>query len=150
MATSNITIQQYDQSNLIIFGLITNPQAATYTNSTGSTATIATGRLLGRIATTGLIVPQNSAATDGSQVPIGICIADYSVPDTESVTITFAVQCQVDYSKIGFQSGDSLTTVISLTDSATNTVKIGTINDILVRSGILPLNVAQNSYYDNL
>jgi len=149
MATSNIRVQNINQSQLGLFGIITNPQTDVYTNGSGSEVTIPAGRLLGRIATTGKIALQNSAATDGSQVPIGVCLAEYVVADTESINIAFIVQGQVNYGLIGFQSGDTLTTVISLVDSATNTVKVGTIGDILTRSGILPLNVQQNSYYDN-
>jgi phosphopentomutase len=49
----------------------------------------------------------------------------------------------------GGSPADTISTVISLTDSGSSTVKIGTIGDILNGKGILPINTSEMTYQDN-
>jgi hypothetical protein len=107
--------------------------------------------LIGRIAATGLVVQSVSTATDGSQVPIGILTQDYTVANGDSVNVSFCIQGDVDYGMLVFGGSpvDTLSTVISLTDSGSATVKIGTIGDILNGKGILPINTSEMTYRDN-
>lgn len=146
-----ILTTNYDQRNLFVWNNRYNSITATYTNSTGSEVTLSKGMLIGRIAATGLVKQAISTATDGSQVPIGILAADYTVANGDSAEISFCIQGDVDYGLIvyGGSPADTISTVISLTDSGSSTVKIGTIGDILNGKGILPIVTAQNTYEDN-
>ena len=148
---SNSAIYNYSTRNIFVWNNRFNTISATYTNSTGSEVTLSAGMLIGRIAATGLVVQSISTATDGSQVPIGVLTTDYTVANGDSVTVSFCIQGDVDNGMLVFGGSpvDTLSTVISLTDSATNTVKIGTIGDILNRSGILPINTTEMTYRDN-
>ena len=149
--SNSAAIYNYSTRNIFVWNNRFNTISATYTNSTGSEVTLSAGMLIGRIAATGLVVQSISTATDGSQVPIGVLTTDYTVADGDSVTVSFCIQGDVDYGMLVFGGSpvDTLSTVISLTDSATNTVKIGTIGDILNRSGILPINTTEMTYRDN-
>jgi len=148
---TNLLINNYSTRNLFVWNNRFNQSVATYTNSTGSSVTLLTGMLIGRIASSGKVAQCISTATDGSQVPIGVLTQDYTVANSASADISFCIQGDIDYGLLVFGGSptDSLTTVISLTDSGSSTVKIGTINDILVRSGILPVPGNEMTYRDN-
>ena len=83
---------------------------ATYTNSTGSDVVITVGQLFGRIAATGLIVPLTSAATDGSQYPLGLAMKNVTVPDTESISLRLVVGGEVAKELISFDGTDDFDT----------------------------------------
>jgi hypothetical protein len=121
----------------------------TYTNGGGSTATLTAGQLIGRIASSGKLAVHDSTATDGSQVPIGVLAESYSVAAAASETLRICVWGDVAENKLDLSGSDALTTVISLTDSATNTVKVGTIGDILRSSGIFPVASTELTAEDN-
>lgn len=146
-----ILTTNYDQRNLFIWNPRFNSITATYTNSTGSEVELLKGMLVGRIASTGKVKQAISTATDGSQEPIGILAENYTVANGDSVDVTFCIQGDVDYGLIVFggSPADTISTVISLVDSATNTVKIGTIGDILNGKGILPIVTTQMTFEDN-
>ncbi len=146
-----ILISNLDQRNLFVWNNRYNSITAEYTNGTGSEVTLLKGMLIGRIASSGKVKQAISTATDGSQVPIGILASDYTVANGDSVDVTFCIQGDVDYSLIvyGGSPADTISTVISLVDSGSATVKVGTIGDILNGKGILPIVTAQNTYEDN-
>jgi hypothetical protein len=148
---SNPAIYNYSTRNIFVWNNRFNSISATYTNSTGSEVTLEAGMLIGRIAATGLVVQSVSTATDGSQVPIGILTQDYTVANGDSVNVSFCIQGDVDYGMLVFGGSpvDTLSTVISLTDSGSATVKIGTIGEILNGKGILPINTSEMTYRDN-
>ena len=148
---SNPAIYNYSTRNLFVWNNRFNSISATYTNSTGSEVTLSAGMLIGRIASSGLVVQAISTATDGSQVPIGVLTQDYTVANGDSVTVSFCIQGDVDYGMLVFGGSpvDTLSTVISLTDSGSATVKIGTIGVILIGKGILPINTTEMTYQDN-
>lgn len=146
-----ILTTNYDQRNLFIWNNRYNSITATYTNSTGSEVELLKGMLVGRIAATGLVKQAISTATDGSQMPIGILAENYTVANGDSVDVTFCIQGDVDYGLIVFggSPADTISTVVSIVDSATNTVKMGTIGDILNGKGILPIVTTQMTFEDN-
>ena len=150
MAT-NLLINNYSTRNIFVWNNRFNSLSATYTNSTGSEVTLQAGMLIGRVANSGLVKQAISTATDGSQVPIGILTQDYTVANGDSVTVSFCIQGDVDYGMLVFggSPADTISTVISLTDSGSSTVKIGTIGDILNGKGILPINTSEMTYQDN-
>lgn len=99
------------------------------------------GTLMGRIASSGLLVPLTSGASDGSQFPVGILAAPYTIEDGDTREVRICVSGTVDAAMIVLQGSDTLNTVISskrLRDRiASDTV------------GILLENVGQIAGYDN-
>jgi hypothetical protein len=148
---SNPAIYNYSTRNIFVWNNRFNSISATYTNSTGSEVTLTAGMLIGRVAASGLVKQAISTATDGSQVPIGVLTQDYTVANGDSVSLSFCIQGDVDYGMLVFggSPADTISTVISLTDSGSATVKIGTIGDILNGKGILPINTSEMTYQDN-
>jgi len=129
----------YDIALLGLFAPVT--ATATYTNSTGSTAALAAGTLVGRVVANNKILPQVSSATDGSQDPIGILAANYTVANGATVTLTFYIQGEFDASLITFGGSDTLATNITVTG-----VIFGTLGDRLAGKGMILRNVNQINY----
>jgi len=112
MAYSNgIYTTAYSHEKLFIFD--NRFDTAVYTAG-GSPVTIPKGTVMGRIAATSKIVPMTSAATNGSQYPIGILAATYTVAANASQTMTFCVSGEVDEALIDLQGSDTLATVVEL------------------------------------
>jgi len=108
---ANPLISNYDTSKTFIWNLRT--ATANYTNSTYDDVTLLKGTLLGRISATGLVVPLTSAASDGSQFPLGILLEDTTILEGDTTSLTFAVEGDVVEDKILLQGSDTLNTVIS-------------------------------------
>jgi hypothetical protein len=85
---------------------------ATYTNSTYAPLTLAAGTVMGRISANQQIIPLKSAATDGSQTPVGILANDITVADGASAEVAFCVSGDVAEEKLIFQGSDTLNTVV--------------------------------------
>lgn len=151
MATERILTTNYTQRPLFIWNNRFNSLTATYTNSTGDEVTLTKGMLIGRISASGLVQQAISTATDGSQVPIGVLAADYTVANGASASVKFCIQGDVDYGLLvyGGSPVDTIDTVISLVDDNSDTVAIGTIGDILNGKGILPIATTQMTFEDN-
>ncbi len=127
-------------------------RTATYTNSTGSTVTLSTGTVLGRIFASSLVVPMVSTATNGSQIPMGILRGSHVVPNGASVTVTYCYSGDVDPAALIFSNGtDLLSTIILFNSSvpAATTTQYGTIEDILVGKNINPVAGTENTHPDN-
>lgn len=124
-------------------------RTGTYTNGTGSAVNLTTGTLMGVISSSNKLTPHVSTATDGSQVPRGVLAHDYTVANGATVTLSYCFQGDVDSALLTFGGSDTLATAITLTDSATNTVGIGTIEQLLVAIGINPITVTENTLADN-
>lgn len=112
---------------------------ATYTNGTGSEITLAAGQLMGRIFANNNVDKCLSSNTNGSQVPVGILKEAVTVANGESATVSICIAGKVNKDKVIRTGADTWATSISLTDSATNTVAIGTLEDLLRKAGILPI-----------
>ena len=109
---SNFQANHIDQSILILGNndFITG----TYTNGTGSEKTIEAGTVFGRIHASGLLLPLESDATDGSQFPVGILVEPITVANGASKTLTLCNGGDVEESKLVFENGtDDLDTVVS-------------------------------------
>jgi len=110
-------------------------------NSDYDPLTIPGGTLMGRIASSGLLVPLTSGASDGSQFPVGILAADYTIEDGATSNVRICVSGTVNEDMIILQGSNTLETVISskrLRDRiASDTV------------GILLESVDQLGQYDN-
>lgn len=128
---------------------------ATYTNGTGSAATLSPGRVMGRISASNKVTPQDKDSTDGSQLGRFVLMSSHvDVANGASVTCTLCYKGEVDASKLVWGSGETSATAVSTTytDSAINTVAIpyGTNGDILLANSQLELITGiENSRYDN-
>lgn len=131
-------INNYDTSKLMIGGNTT--QQVTYTNSTGSTVALASGRLMGRVSTSQKVLPHVSTATDGSEQPIGVLIEDQSVANGATVTLTICDGGEVAEGKVVLGGSDTLATTI-------NGVSI---RDLIARNSHIKLRPATElTGYDN-
>jgi hypothetical protein len=128
---------------------------ATYTNSSGSEVTIEAGRLLGRVTSSNLIALQDKDNTNGSQVPLGVSASEYVVANGASATITYAISGIVAAEMLEFASGETLATTINLigTDGSSPagvaTIPLGTIKDIMQRSGFQIITSTELTAIDN-
>lgn len=123
---------------------------ATYTNSTGSTVELSEGRLMGRVFSSNKVLPQVSAATDGSQLPFSVLKGSYSVANGASQTVWLCVKGRVDRNKVTLNGSETLAQALTVTDSATNTVPQGTIEDVLrMRGNIYLVDSSQLTSQDN-
>lgn len=132
-------ITNFDVSKIFIWNNRYNK--ATYTNSTGSSVTLVKGTLLGRITSSGKVVPHTSAATDGSQNPLGILADDYTVANGASVDVTYCDGGDVAKDKVILGSGDTMTTAVGT---------LGTIADLIGRNTTIKLvDSTELTGYDN-
>lgn len=70
------------------------------------------GTLMGRIATTQKVVPLESAATDGSQFPVGILNSTRNVLATTTVSVAIVNKGDVAREQIIFDGSDTFTTLV--------------------------------------
>lgn len=144
---SALLINNYSTRNTFIWGNRYNSITDTYTDS-GSGSTLLIGMLIGRVTETGKVKQSVSTATDGSQIPIGICATNYTFTAAETGAIEICIQGDVDYGMLVFggSPADTIATVIKLNDGTT---ALGTVGDILNGKGILPINTNEMTYIDN-
>lgn len=135
--TDGILKSNYNTAKMFLFG--NENQKANYNNSTYDTVELPVGTLLGRVSATGLVVPLESGASDGSQFPVGIVRANYSVDAGDTREVVFCVSGEVDQDMIVFQGSDTLSTVVDGMQ----------IRDHLQRVGINLKSVDQLSGFDN-
>ena len=83
-----------------------------YSNSTGSEVTLECGTVMGRVASSGDVIPLVSTATDGSQYPIGILTTKHVVADGTSLTVSICIGGNVNQNLLVFSGSDDLDTVI--------------------------------------
>lgn len=87
--------------------------AESTTNSTYDDVTLLAGTLLGKVSATGKVKALASAATDGSQYPVGILKEDTIVPTGDSAVLTYCVAGDVVEDKVVLDGSDTMSTVIS-------------------------------------
>jgi hypothetical protein len=108
---ANPLITNFDRSKTFVWNART--ETGNYTNSTYDDVTLLEGTLMGRISASGLLVPLTSGASDGSQFPVGIVLADTTIEAGDTAVITIVVAGDVVSSKVIFQGSDTLNTVVS-------------------------------------
>lgn len=138
-----ILINNYDRSQLILGGRIFI-ENATYVDS-GSGSTLAIGTVMGRIFSSGNVVPLNSTATDGSQMPVGILADTYVVGASATQVVDLLIRGDVNSLLVVLtHSGDTLNTTV-MTEGVG-----GTIGDMIVRNtGIIIVPSTDLSNDDN-
>lgn len=111
-------------------------------NSTYDPITLAIGTVMGRVGTTGVLVPFTSDASDGSQYVVGILQNEITLEDGESAMGSVVVSGKVAADKLIFvKPGDSLDKVVSSQR----------VRDKIMREtmGILLVSSDELSGYDN-
>jgi len=113
--------------------------------------TLVKGQLLGRIASTGKLKICAAASTDGSQIPIGICLQNVDMAeDATSVAVTYCISGDVEQSKIVFSGAETLNTVVTI---ATVTPVASTytrrFRDLIQNLGIKLVAGTELTAYDN-
>lgn len=109
---ANPQINNYDLTKIFVGN--NRFMSGTYTNPSSGEVTLAKGTVMGRIASTGKLIPLTSNASDGSQFPVGVLADDYVVDYTESATITICISGDVVVTKLVFGNGtDTINTVVS-------------------------------------
>lgn len=101
-----------DLSKIFLFA--NRYESGNYTNGTGSEKTLLAGTVMGRIHASGLLLPLESDATDGSQLPIGVLAANYTVANGATQAVSICVAGDVEESQLVFENGtDTLATVVT-------------------------------------
>lgn len=137
--TGNQQITDYNVSKLFVW----KPRfrTGTYTNSTGDTVTLAQGQLMARITTSGLWVPHDKSASDGSEIPRGVLAKSYTVADSASQDINIAYQGDVASALLVLSGSDTLETVV--------TGKGRIIDLLMANTAIIPVGGDELTGYDN-
>jgi hypothetical protein len=106
-------ITNYDVAKIFLW----NPRydKNSYTNNSSyDPITLRAGTVMGRISATGIVVPLESNASDGSQFPVGILGQDITLDEGETANVSLCVAGDVAEDKVIFvRPGDNLETVVS-------------------------------------
>lgn len=108
LATGSQSITNYDTSKIFIFD--NEYMTGTMANDTYDDAV--PGTVLGRIASSGNLVPLDTTASDGSQFPVGILVNQVDAGDSKNATFCIAGEVDQD-SVVMHVSGQTLNTVVS-------------------------------------
>ncbi len=111
LQTANQLTTNYDYSKIFLGNNRTI--LATYVNSGEDPVELRPGRIMGRISASGNVLPLASAASDGSNLPIGVLMSSVDVDASESVEVTIAISGDIAEEKLLFSGSDTLNTVIS-------------------------------------
>ena len=120
-------------------------ETRSYTNSTGSSVTLAAGTLMGTILATSKMKPHLSSSTDGSEQPTGVLAQSYTVADGATATIDIVTKGDVNKNAITLGAGDSWTTPVRTVSTGG-----GNIQDLVRRNtDITLIEGTEVSAYDN-
>lgn len=118
--------------------------------ASGSDIDLVEAMVMGRVASTGKLVPLSASATDGSQLPVGLCVVSKTIPDGSSATVRLVNKGRVSENKINFIGSETLDTAITITDgSSTDTTYKKTIRDLLNEIGLVLEDIDELTNYDN-
>jgi len=84
----------------------------------GSSAVIALleGEVMGRIASTQKLTPCVPTATDGSQIPVGICVSGKTVAKSATESIRLVNKGEIAEAKINFSTSVTLDSLVVILD----------------------------------
>jgi len=111
-STDNSLHVRYDRSEVFL-GEVKTIENQTFRNTTAGTLTYPIGTLVGRLTSGGKLVPLTSAATNGSQIPVGFLAQEVTLAATSDDNVCIVIAGTVDSSKITLAGSDVLTTVIT-------------------------------------
>lgn len=114
-----------------------------YVNNSGyDPITLVAGTLMGRVAATGVLVPFNAAASDGSQHVVGVLACDLIIDSGDTVEAAICIKGDVAKEKIVFtHPGDAFETVVS-GRRVIDKIKSDT-------AGVIPVSATELAGYDN-
>ncbi len=106
--------------------------------ASGDDVTVTFGQILGRVAATGKLAISKSAGTDGSEIPVGVCLVTQTIADGENADIPIATTGMVNEDKLVFDGTDDLDTEVTsqnrvfrdLIPSTTEGIKLRSINEL--------------------
>jgi len=108
-ATENQSQFNYDNSKIFIFG--NRYEKVVFINLTGGTLSYAAGTVLGRISATGKVTEMKSAATDGSELPIGVlATAITDLATVSDIDVNMCIKGDIAEDKVVFNGSDVVTT----------------------------------------
>lgn len=116
LQTSNQAFITTDLSKIFIWNNRYNSGTFEYSNlSSGDDVTVVAGTVLGRVASTGVLVVLDPAASDGSQYPVGILAQDVAILYGEEYSgeVDFCVAGDVAQEMVALPEGYDLDSVIS-------------------------------------
>jgi hypothetical protein len=139
---SNLSKQNYNTAKLFLFNNDFRRNESV-SNAGGSEIVYKKGTIMGRVESTLKIIPLESDATDGSNVPVGVLATDYTIPAaTLGMPVTICIGGEVEGDLLIFaKAGDTLDTVI---DGRTLRDRLN--GDTL---GIKVIESVETSDYDN-
>lgn len=146
-ATANQITIDYDRSRLVIKNLSTKRRD--YKNISGALETVEVGTVMGIVSATQKMVPMQSDAIDGSQIPVTVVmdkLEDIAIDGTVDQVLT-VLGGDIRRDKLVFQNGtDTLATTAT---DAGGVVK--TLEDWLIQNckDIELVTVKDNSEFDN-
>jgi hypothetical protein len=108
--SGGIRTTNYDNSKMFLFD--NNFADGQMNNSTYNDVTHPLGTIVSRDPATGLLVPLDSGASDGTQIPVGVLAADFTIEDGTTDDVRICTGGEIDSSKLVFQGSDDLDTVI--------------------------------------
>lgn len=110
--TGQQAILDTDVSKIFLWG--NRYESADYTNSGYDDVNLVAGTVMGRVTATGKVIPLQSDAVDGSQLPVGVLNKDWVVEAGDTQEVAFCVKGDVETSKLIFtKTGDDLDTIVS-------------------------------------
>lgn len=136
--TGSQAFTNYDTSKIFIWE--NRFQTESYNNSTYDDVTLEAGTVMGRVASTGKIVPFQSNASNGSQYPIGVLNQKWIVEEGDTVSLSICVGGDVASDKLVFtRDGDGLTTSVGSEQ----------VRDLIRKVGIKLVSVDELTGFDN-
>lgn len=110
-STNNQLTTNYDVSKIFIWG--NRFKTESYNNATYDPIDLLAGTVMGRVAATGKIVALDSAASNGSQFPVGVLNQNWTIADGETQDVSICDMGDVAEEKLIFtETGDDLDTIV--------------------------------------
>lgn len=146
--TTNQAHFDYDISKIFVFG--NRYTQDTLLNDSGALKTFYPGTVLGRIAATGKLVPCDSTATDGSQIPMGVLKSEVELAIAGEATVYVCIKGDVVSSKLIFTGAETVDTVVTIQDSVpADTTYTRTMKDLIQSTGIILIETEELTDFDN-
>lgn len=108
--SGGMLVTKYDNSKMFLFN--NSFEDGQVNNEDYDDLELAVGTLMGRVSATGLLVPLESGASDGSQYPVGVLAGAYSIVDGDTADVRICTAGEIDSSMIVLQGSDTLDTII--------------------------------------
>lgn len=120
-------------------------------NSSYNPITLYAGTVMGRITSSGLLVPWRNDVTDGSQFPVGLLGSDMQIDSGDTVAALLITECRMAAEKvIAYQLSDqSIATTLQLQITSWHGAGTTRLKDALEAIGCHLETTTQMSFPDN-